>query len=126
VTGRLRLLTVSGVSLNLDGYQLRAGDAKAELNTTEFALLHVLMDNAGRVLATQQIMDQVWGPGRHVHPRILNENIRRVRRRLQQVGALGNLVRTVRGTGYVFDVIDQHGMPSGRGHAARYLDVPGP
>jgi DNA-binding response OmpR family regulator len=106
VTGRLRLLTVSGVSLNLDGYQLRAGDAKVELNTIESALLCVLMDNAGRVLPTQQITDEVWGPGQQVHSRILNENISRVRRKLQQVGASGDLVRTVRGTGYVFDVID--------------------
>jgi len=105
--GRLRLLTVCGVSLNPDGYQLRAGDAKVELNTTEFALLRVRMDNAGRVLPPQQITDEVWGTGHQVHARILNENIGRVRRKLQQVGASGDLVRTVRGTGYVFDVIDQ-------------------
>jgi DNA-binding response OmpR family regulator len=106
VTGRLRLLSVSGVSLNLDGYQLRAGDAKVELNTTEFALLRVLMDNAGRILRTQQIIEEVWGPGRQVHRTILNENIGRVRRKLDQVGASGDLVGTVRGTGYVFDVSD--------------------
>ena len=106
MTGRLRLLSVSGVSLNLDGFQLRAGDAKAELNTTEFALLRVLMDNAGRVLPSQQITEEVWGSGHQVHNRILNENISRVRRKLQQVGASAELVRTVRGTGYVFDVID--------------------
>ena len=106
MTGRLRLLSVSGVSLNLDGFQLRAGDAKVELNTTEFALLHVLMDNAGRILPSQKIMEEIWGPGRQVHNRILNENIGRVRRKLERVGASGDLVRTVRGTGYVFDVID--------------------
>ena len=102
----MRLLSVSGVSLNLDGYQLRAGDAKVELNTTEFALLHVLMDNAGRIPQTQQITDEVWGHGHQVHNRILNENISRVRRKLQQVGASGDLVRTVRGTGYVLDGIE--------------------
>jgi DNA-binding response OmpR family regulator len=105
MSGRLRLLSVSGVSLNLDGVQLRAGDAKVELNTTEFALLHVLMDNAGRILSSEQIIGAVWADGR-VHSGILNENLRRVRGKLRQVGASDQLIRTVRGAGYVFDVIE--------------------
>jgi DNA-binding response OmpR family regulator len=106
MSGRLRLLSVSGVSLNLDGIQLRAGDTKVELNTTEFALLHVLMNNAGRILSSEQIIGAVWGGGRRVHSRILNENLRRVRGKLRQIGAPEQLIRTVRGAGYVFDVIE--------------------
>jgi DNA-binding winged helix-turn-helix (wHTH) protein len=94
------------VSLNLDGIQLRAGDAKVELNTTEFALLHVPMDNAGRILSSDQIIGAAWGDVKRVHSRILNENLRRVRSKLREVGASEKLIRTVRGAGYVFDVIE--------------------
>ena len=98
----VRLLTVSGVQLNLDGIQLRSGAARVELTTTEFRLLLVLMERAGHVVSQEQIATAVWGSGRAGE---LAECLRRVRQRLEQVGASPTLIRTVRGMGYVFDVV---------------------
>jgi DNA-binding response OmpR family regulator len=104
-TQELRLLSVSGVQLGLDGFQLRAGTARVELNPVECRLLAVLMQQAGRVLPHAELIDAVWD-GQRVHRAVLKDNIGRVRQRLEEVGAPPELLRTVRNVGYVFDVVD--------------------
>jgi DNA-binding response OmpR family regulator len=107
----LRFLSVSGIQLNLDGIQLRAGDARAELNVTEFRLLRELMTNAGRVMTRDQLFQAVWGEPGQAYADIVEDTISRLRRRLRQVGASASLIRTVRRVGYVFEFTDvsEHG-----------------
>jgi DNA-binding response OmpR family regulator len=102
----LRLLSVSGVQLSLDGFQLRAGDARVELNVTEFNLFRELMDHAGVALTRAYLTDAVWGNADVRDRKLLETYIRRVRMRLREVGADECLVRTVRGTGFVFESTD--------------------
>jgi DNA-binding response OmpR family regulator len=102
----LRLLSVSGVQLNLDGVQLRAAGGHAELNLTEFRLFRELMENAGIALTRERLTSAVWGDSPPRDKKILETYIARARRRLRQVGADHALIRTVRGTGFVFDATD--------------------
>jgi DNA-binding response OmpR family regulator len=102
----LRLLSVSGVQLNLDGFQLRAGSARVELNVTEFGLLRELMDHAGMALTRAHLTSAVWGDANVRDRTLLETYIRRVRGRLRQVGADDRLIRTVRGIGFVFESND--------------------
>ncbi len=55
------VLTVGGLTLRRDNYEVQLDGAAVELSTREFQLLAYLMENRGRVLSREQIFDAVWG-----------------------------------------------------------------
>jgi two-component system, OmpR family, phosphate regulon response regulator PhoB len=72
------------------------------LGPTEFKLLVFLMENAGRVLSRQQLLDGVWGRDAFIDGRTVDVHVGRLRKALIR-GSDSDPIRTVRGTGYVFD-----------------------
>jgi len=86
---------VSG-SLRLDAvrHEVTVAGRPVDLSSTEFRLLEVLMENAGRVLSKDQLLDRVWGGG--AEPSVVETYVSYLRRKL---GEALNL-RTVRGVGY--------------------------
>jgi len=114
--GRLRLLTVGPVQLDLDGKQLRVAGEPVHVPLKEFQLLAVLMDNAGRVLTRRELLDACWGAGHPDGTKTLDVHIKRVREHLAAADAgLRDRLRTVRGYGYVFDVAPLRSAGSPRG-----------
>jgi two-component system phosphate regulon response regulator PhoB len=73
------------------------------LGPIEFRLLRVLMENPARVFDREQILDRVWGRDIHVEPRTIDAHVRRLRKALNATGG-ADVIRTVRGTGYAFEV----------------------
>ena len=73
----------------------RAGVPVA-LSTREFDLLHILMLNAGRVLSREQIEQYLYSWGQEVESNAVEVHIHRLRAKLGS-----ELIRTVRGVGYV-------------------------
>jgi two-component system response regulator RegX3 len=104
--GRLRLLTVGPVELNLDGMAVRVAGRSVHMAPKEFELLAVLMENAGRLLTRRQLLDAVWGEGYPDRNKTLDVHIRRLRRHLEIDPDAYARMRTVRGLGYVFDIGD--------------------
>jgi hypothetical protein len=104
--GRLRLLTVGPVELNLDGMAVRVGGRQVHMAPKEFELLAVLMQNAGRLLTRRQLLDAVWGEGYPDRNKTLDVHIRRLRRHLEADPEALARMRTVRGLGYVYDIGD--------------------
>lgn len=104
--GRLRLLTVGPVELNLDGMAVRVAGNSVRMAPKEFELLATLMENAGRLLTRRQLLDAVWGEGYPDRNKTLDVHIRRLRRHLEIDPDAYARMRTVRGLGYVFDIGD--------------------
>ncbi len=104
--GRLRLLTVGPVELNLDGMAVRVAGRSVHMAPKEFELLAVLMEYAGRLLTRRQLLDAVWGEGYPDRNKTLDVHIRRLRRHLEIDPDAYARMRTVRGLGYVFDIGD--------------------
>jgi two-component system OmpR family response regulator len=77
----------------------RTGHA-VELQAMEFKLLEYLMRNAGRVVTRAMLLEHVWEL--HFDPRtnIVETHMSRLRAKLD-CGLGGELIRTIRGTGYV-------------------------
>lgn len=69
-----------------------------KLSPTEFALLHALMRNVGRVMSKEELLDAVWGYRFAGDANILQTYVSYLRRKLGADGA--SLVQTVRGVGY--------------------------
>ena len=70
------------------------------LGPTEFKLLVFFMENAGRVLSRQQLLDGVWGRDAFIDGRTVDVHVGRLRKALIR-GSDSDPIRTVRGTGYV-------------------------
>ena len=104
--GRLRLLTVGPVELNLDGMAVRVAGRSVRMAPKEVELLATLMENAGRLLTRRQLLDAVWGEGYPDRNKTLDVHIRRLRRHLEIDPDAYARMRTVRGLGYVFDIGD--------------------
>jgi two-component system, OmpR family, phosphate regulon response regulator PhoB len=78
----------------------RARDVR--LGPTEFRLLAFFMENCGRVLSRQQLLDGVWGRDVFIDGRTVDVHVGRLRKALMR-GSEIDPIRTVRGAGYAFD-----------------------
>jgi two-component system OmpR family response regulator len=72
------------------------------LSGTEFKLLRVLLDHAGRVLTRDQLIDLMLSRDAGPFDRALDVQVSRLRYRLGDDAKEPALIKTVRGQGYVF------------------------
>jgi two-component system alkaline phosphatase synthesis response regulator PhoP len=70
-----------------------------ELTAIEFDLLKALVENRGRVLSRQQLLENVWGGEYFGEQRVVDVHLGHVRQKLGHE----DLITTVRGVGYRFD-----------------------
>ena len=102
--GRLRVLRVGDVELQLDGHRLVVRGTPVHLPGKEFVILRQLMDNVGRVVTRRELLDNAWGPDHTDTRNYLEVHIRRLRRRIECDTDRPTRIRTVRGVGYIFDL----------------------
>jgi two-component system alkaline phosphatase synthesis response regulator PhoP len=73
-----------------------------ELSTREFKLLRHLIQNRGRVLSRDQILNKVWGYDYDGTPRTIDNFINKLRQKLGDDPTTPRWIQTVRGSGYKF------------------------
>ena len=78
-------------------HDVRVDGDPVTLTFKEFTLLCLFVENAGKVLTRQVLMDRVWGFEAEYENRTLDVHIRTLRAKL---GSAGDLIETVRGIGY--------------------------
>jgi DNA-binding response OmpR family regulator len=71
------------------------------LTPTEYRLLALLVTNAGRVLAHDELLNRVWGEGYEGEHHMLHVTISRLRQKLARATKLP-MIRTMPGVGYEF------------------------
>lgn len=105
--GRLRVLKIGDVELQLDGHRLVVRGTPVHLPHKEFVILQQLMDNAGRVVTRRELLDNAWGPDRADVRNYLEVHIRRLRAKIESDLERPTRIRTVRGVGYIFDLPEE-------------------
>jgi two-component system response regulator RegX3 len=93
------VITVGSASLDVGALRLRLTGVDHDLPKKEFEVLRMLMDRQGKVIAREDLLDEVWGFAWLGDTRTLDQHIRRLRRRLETDPA-GPVIETVRGVGY--------------------------
>jgi len=108
LAARLRALTrrqhgASTATLRIDALELDPAEHRViyrgqpvELGAREFALLHELMLNAGRVLSREQLEQRLYAWGEEVGSNAIEVHVHHLRRKLAP-----EVVRTIRGVGYL-------------------------
>jgi two-component system phosphate regulon response regulator PhoB len=87
----------AGIQLDIAGHQLRVRGEEIPLTATEFRLLRLLIERAGRVQTRGQLLTDVWGYAEDIDSRTVDTHIRRLRRKL---GPEADRIETVIGVGY--------------------------
>lgn len=97
------IITVSGVTLDLDKSAVFENGKQLELTALEYKLLSLLMQNAGKVVTRELIFEKIWdASGNFVNDNTLTVYIKRIRKKLD-----ADIIKTVKGMGYqVAEVIE--------------------
>ena len=74
-----------------------------QLPLKEFELLELLLDNAGRVLTRETLIDRVWGSDYVGDTKTLDVHIKRLRSKVEDDPPSPSRIVTIRGLGYKFE-----------------------
>ncbi len=89
--------------LDLDQARLYGADGQEiAITAMEFSLLRVFAENRGRVLNRDQLLEQAHDRGWEPFDRSIDLRISRIRRKVERNPTKPEVIRTVRGIGYVF------------------------
>jgi two-component system alkaline phosphatase synthesis response regulator PhoP len=92
----------ANLKIDFAGQKLTVDGKERELSTREFNLLRHLIQNRGRVLSRDQILNKVWGYDYDGTPRTIDNFINKLRQKLEEDPADPRWIQTVRGSGYKF------------------------
>lgn len=95
--GEDEVLTVGDIRLDVPAHRLHVRDEETPLTATEFRLLKLMMERAGRVQTRSRLLTDVWGYSEDVDSRTVDTHIRRLRRKL---GDEAERIETIIGVGY--------------------------
>ncbi len=90
------VLTLGEIELNPAARTVSRAGVLVELTPREFGLLHLLLQNAGRVVTRRALEEQLYTWNDAVDSNALEVHIHHLRKKLG-----GDLIRTVRGVGYL-------------------------
>lgn len=90
-------LTIHGITIDPNRYEVRVGEETIALTVTEFSILELLARRPGWVFNRQQIIDGVRGYDYVITPRAVDVQVFGLRKKL---GESGKYIETVRGIGY--------------------------
>jgi len=96
-SGPAKLLKIGELELNCESYDVTVGDEKLNLTPSEFKLLKALMQNQGRVLSRDKLIELVQGEGVSVVDRAIDTHVFGLRKKM---GSAADFVETIRGVGY--------------------------
>jgi two-component system phosphate regulon response regulator PhoB len=96
-------LRLAGLCLHRDSFSLSAEGGSVTLTPTEFRLLEYLMERPGRVVATDELLDKIWGffAGTGSHD-IVRSHMRNLRAKIHKVYSVREVIRTFPRRGYRF------------------------
>jgi DNA-binding response OmpR family regulator len=92
------VISIGNLSVNLDNYRVAISGDIVDLTYHEIELLHLLMENAGRILSYETLARSIWGNAERITTRHLNVLVHRLRTKL--AGSKPYWIETVRGRGY--------------------------
>ena len=96
-------LEVGDVCLDPDRHEVFVRGEPITLPLKEFELLEFLLENAGRVLTRELLIDRVWGADYVGDTKTLDVHIKRLRAKIEVDPSKPRSIVTIRGLGYKFD-----------------------
>ena len=90
--------------LNLTNRTLEKNGERVKLTQLEYSIMKLFMENRGKALAREEILDAVWGKGYFGELKIVDVNVRRLRLKIEDDAQEPKYISTVWGFGYKWNV----------------------
>ena len=87
--------------------EVRVNDGPVALTPTEYNILRVLVNHAGKVLTHKQLIKEVWGGNYEVNSHLLHVNISNLRRKIESDPLRPRHIITESGVGYRLKEIEK-------------------
>ena len=100
--GTADVMEWNGAILNLADATVLYQDQKLELSKNEFKILHILLENTGKIVSRESIMTRLWDSNEFIDDNTLTVNVARLRKKMEQIG-LGGKIITKKGIGYMVE-----------------------
>jgi two-component system KDP operon response regulator KdpE len=94
------LLQAGELKMDMSRRVVTMGENQISLTPTEYEILRLLMQNAGKVLTHRQLLRQVWGSAYESEMHILRVNISNLRRKIEPDAPGPTYISTEPGVGY--------------------------
>ena len=91
-----------GAVLNLNDATLTFNGQTIELTKNDFRILRTLMENRGKVVSRNRLMNELWQIDSYVEENTLTVNVTRLRKKLEAAG-LSDFIKTKVGAGYIIE-----------------------
>jgi len=98
------ILTYGDITLDPASHVVTLKGEQVLISRREFALLQKLLENAGRVISREQLNQTLYGWGENIDSNALEVHIHNLRKRFGS-----NIIRTIRGVGYMAEKINEEG-----------------
>jgi len=95
-----RQLNYKCIEVNLDKFEVKVDGKLLEFTLKEYELLTFMIQNKGRVLSRDLLLDELWGMSFYGETRVVDVHVFKVRDKLK---AYDVLIKTVRGVGYLLE-----------------------
>jgi two-component system response regulator RegX3 len=99
----LDVVEVGDVKIDHERHEVFVRGGEVRLPLKEFELLAILLENAGRVLTRETLIDRVWGSDYVGDTKTLDVHIKRLRAKVESDPAAPNRIVTIRGLGYKYE-----------------------
>lgn len=90
------------IELDFSKYEAKKSGRAVPLTALEFSLLHFLIQNRGRVVHRNEVLDNVWGKDVYVDARTVDKHISLLRKKFEDDPQEPKYILGVRGVGYKF------------------------
>jgi two-component system response regulator RegX3 len=97
------VLEAGGIQVDVDRHLVFIRGDEVHLRRKEFELLSLLMENAGRLLTRDVLIDRIWGSDYFGDTKTLDVHIKRLRTHIEEDPSSPRLITTIRGVGYRFE-----------------------
>ena len=97
------VVEVGDVRVDHERHEVFIRGAETRLPLKEFELLALLLENAGRVLTRETLIDRVWGADYVGDTKTLDVHIKRLRSKVEIDPAVPSRIVTIRGLGYKYE-----------------------
>lgn len=94
---RSNVLSYGEVTLNPNNGIVTNNGEQIDLTAKEYALLKILLENKGKIISRQKLLDIMWGYDNDKDERALDPHIKNIRKAL---GSNGTIIKTIIGRGF--------------------------
>lgn len=99
--GTGEILEAAGIRVDKDAHEASVDGQPVDLSNKEFELLTCFMENQGMALSREKILNNVWNYDYFGDARTIDTHVKKLRSKL---GEKGELIKTIWGMGYKFEV----------------------